>query len=406
MAVAIFALPAIAIVVAISALTRSHQLPAPKSQAGSAFNTSLPNPNLPKGEKNKLEIYMQAQQDSLKQRMENSKDPYAQLSGNAGGTLVPGKAGLTAPEPPHASPPSSSVGMPDDNDRKISERVQKIYAALGTPGQPANSDRSGMLAFSNPPSMEASPSIGRLEKMMKDLHQTDTTTDPKLHQVKEVLDQIMALKYPDRVPPSVQGASGSSTILPVESSPRTPSDTVTANVTTAVSNGFYGLTDENDSLPHGTSGLQAVIHSNQIVQTGATVKLRLLRPIYVGGDEIPANAFIFGPATISGERVNIQLTNAIYNGRIFPIALKVYDGTDGLEGLYVPGMITRDIVKQNMSQGVSAMNIASLDPSLGAQAATAAIETARNLISKKISIVKATLKAGHLAILKPAGNNY
>jgi len=402
----IFALPAIAIVVAIAALTRSHHPPASKTQAGSAFNTSLPNPSLPKVEKNKLEIYMQAQQDSLKQRMETSKDPYAQLAANPAGPVLPGKAGLSSSEPLHASPPSGEIGMPDDNDRKISERVQKIYAAIGTPDRPVTSDHAGTIAFSNPPLLEASPSIARLERMMSDLHEKDTTTDPKLRQVKDVLDQIMALKYPDRVPASAQAGNRAPTILPVESSPRTPSDTITTTYITAVSNGFYGLTDEPDSLPHGTSGLQAVIHSNQVVQTGATVKLRLLQPIYVGGQEIPANSFIFGPATISGERVNIQLTNAIYNGRIFPIALKVYDGTDGLEGLYVPGMITRDVVKQNMSQGVSGMNIGSLDPSLGAQAATAAIETARNLISKKISIVKATLKAGHIAILKPAGTNY
>ena len=103
-----------------------------------------------------------------------------------------------------------------------------------------------------------------------------------------------------------------------------------------------------------------------------------LQPVYLGAVQIPANAFIWGPATISGERVAIQLTNVLYDGKIYPINLKVYDGADGLEGLYVPGMITRDVIKQNMAQGVGGLALGSFDQSLGAQAASAGIETAKD----------------------------
>lgn len=149
----------------------------------------------------------------------------------------------------------------------------------------------------------------------------------------------------------------------------------------------------------------AVVHSTQTIVSGAIVKLRLLQDIYIRGQRIPANSFIYGPATITGERITVQLTNVAYAEKIFPIALKVYDAADGLEGIYVPGMITRDIVKENMSQGVSGLTLGTLDPSLGAQAASAGIETARNLLSRKIRLVKATLKEGHLVILRPLSQN-
>ncbi|HVU97742.1 MAG TPA: conjugative transposon protein TraM [Puia sp.] len=400
-AAAIFCLPVLVIIVAVSALLSHHKTSA-KTGTNSAFNTNLPSPNLPKGEKNKLEIYMQAQQDSIKQRQERAKDPYV------GATTDPTASGL--PKPPVAIMPAfhssggdgNPVYSPESNDRKVAERLQKIYAALGSSTAGTAGDRSFSpgSAPSQPPA--ASAELPRLERLIASLHQTDTATDPRLRQIKDVLDQVMALKYPDRM------AAGNNTptervVLPVEATPPPTDDSLYPAPIRSTANGFFGLNDEADSAATATT-LQAVVHATQIVQTGSIVKLRLLQPIYVGGRPIPANAFIYGPATINGERVTIQLTNAIYNGRIYPIALKVYDGADGLEGLFVPGMITRDVVKQNMSQGVSGLNIGTLDPSLGAQAAAAGIETARNLLSRKISLVKATLKAGHLAILKGANN--
>lgn len=404
-AAGIFALPVIAILVAVMALMGRHAKPAPKAKDGSAFNTSLPSPNLPKGEKNKLEIYMQAQEDSLKKRQERAKDPFIEMPADASGSPFSGKApsgsgGFSRTTPVNAPSPT----WQDDNDKKVSEKLQKIYAALGAPAAAMGSDH-GSSSFEPTPTTGPSPQVARLEQMMSTLREKDTSTDPKLRQIKDVLDQIMALKYPDRVASTLTGNAKGSGVLAVEAAPPVPEETAGPAYEETGTNGFFGLSDDPDSLSHTSSAtLQAVVHSSQVVQTGSIVKLRLLQPIYIGGEEVPANAFIYGPAAITGERVTIQLTNAIYNGRIYPISLKVYDGTDGLEGLYVPGMITRDVVKQNMSQGVSGLNIATLDPSLGAQAAAAGIETARNLLSRKISLVKATLKAGHVAILKGANN--
>jgi hypothetical protein len=114
---------------------------------------------------------------------------------------------------------------------------------------------------------------------------------------------------------------------------------------------------------------------------------------------IPANNFIYGQCSVNTERLNVQLNSVVSNEQVYPIALRVFH-LDGLEGIYVPGAITRDVTKEGVSQGISGMGITSLDPSLGAQAAAAGIETAKNLLSKKIKAVIVTVKASHRVLLE------
>ena len=66
----------------------------------------------------------------------------------------------------------------------------------------------------------------------------------------------------------------------------------------------------------------------------------------------------------------------------------------------MPGAITRDVLKQSGDQAFQTMGITSLDPSLAAQAAGAGIETAKNLLSKKIKLVKVVIRDGYRVLLK------
>lgn len=403
-AAAIFVLPVIAIIYALTLLLHPHQKDAAKVPAGSAFNTAFPAPNLPTKEKNKLELYMQAQEDSTQKQQERQKD----LLSNAGGQ--PSAAGQNAAAPDGFGSFNSHPGVvtspfQDDNSKKVTDRLAKIYAALGNS---ENTEASRKMPESPQPSMTADgeAQIARLQKLMQSYQNADTTSSPQLNQVKQVLDEIKEIQNPPKTSKNPYLPSHDDAPLPVTAKAPAVVDSQAIPIPTALPNAFLGLDDEQDTSAVVSDAIEAVIQTDQIVQTGSIVKLRLLQPIYIGSQKIPANTFIYGPASITGERVSIALTNAIYNDQIYPIALKVYDGSDGLDGLYVPGMITRDVVKQNMSQGVGGMELATLDPSLGAQAAAAAIETTKSILAKKISIVKATLKAGHLAILKPTGNQH
>ena len=70
---------------------------------------------------------------------------------------------------------------------------------------------------------------------------------------------------------------------------------------------------------------------------------------------------------------------------------------------YVPGAISRDVLKEGAAQNLNTFGVTTLDPTnLSAQAAAAGIQTAKDLFSRKIRLITATLKAGHMAILVPA----
>lgn len=400
----IFLLPALVIIGFAYAFFHKANQQGPALAENSAFNTRLPAPNLPKDEKNKLELYMQAQADSLKRKQERDNDPnvtpstngeslhsFAKTPDSLAHSDAQGNHGITAPT------------NQDVNEAKVNDRMKKLYAVLGTTPTSANRD----LANDNELSTQAAHT-DKLQRLMSAIQTKDTSSDPKINQINTLLDKIMDIQHPERIAQKSSSniINGLNKPITVSTTPRDPDEVGLQPEQFESVNGFFGLTDDIDSTAGASNSIEAVIHSSQTVTTGAIVKLRLLQDIYLNGTKIPANSFIYGPCSVNGERVNIQLTNAIYDEKIYAVQLRVFDGSDGLEGLYVPGSISRDVIKENSSQGITGMNVATLDPSIGAQAAAAGIETAKNLLSRKVRLVKVTLKAGHVVILKNPDINH
>jgi hypothetical protein len=77
-----------------------------------------------------------------------------------------------------------------------------------------------------------------------------------------------------------------------------------------------------------------------------------------------------------------------------PVSLHLFD-FDGLEGIYIPGAISRDAAKQSGDRAIQGMGISTFNPGIGAQAAGVGIETARNILSRKIRMTKVTVKSGY-----------
>jgi hypothetical protein len=71
-----------------------------------------------------------------------------------------------------------------------------------------------------------------------------------------------------------------------------------------------------------------------------------------------------------------------------------------MEGIYVPGAITRDAAKQASSQSIQDVQLYSMDNSLGVQAATAGVEAVKGLLAKKAKLIKVTVKAGYQILLR------
>lgn len=71
-----------------------------------------------------------------------------------------------------------------------------------------------------------------------------------------------------------------------------------------------------------------------------------------------------------------------------------------LEGLYIPGAISRDVAKESANRGMQNIGFNSLDPTIGMQAASVGVEAVKSLFSKKVKLVRVTVKAGYQVLLK------
>ncbi|MBF9239833.1 conjugative transposon protein TraM [Hymenobacter sp. BT683] len=161
---------------------------------------------------------------------------------------------------------------------------------------------------------------------------------------------------------------------------------------------FQGFDSET-----GTGGdantLPAVIHESQEVVSGSLVKMRLTESAVINGHQLPANTFIYGKCSLAGERLSIAIETLKSGNSVFPAALEVYD-VDGLEGLHIPGAITRDAAKQAGAEGLGAADMMTLSADPALAAAGVAVSAVKGLGQKKLRLVKVRLKAGYQVMLK------
>lgn len=156
--------------------------------------------------------------------------------------------------------------------------------------------------------------------------------------------------------------------------------------------------------PAVTAGaIRACIADEQTVTAGERVRLRLVDAVRVGAATLPAGSFIYGTASINGQRLALTVSSVECGGSILPVALTAYD-TDGIEGIFVPDAAERKALKDaaaSMSAGIgSGISITS---NAGQQVAMdltrSALSGASQYLSSKLREVRITLKAGHRLLL-------
>ena len=116
--------------------------------------------------------------------------------------------------------------------------------------------------------------------------------------------------------------------------------------------------DFNTVVPeHEPSFISAVIDENVTGYAGSRLRLKLLEDIRAGNNLIKKGTYLF--AQISGfseQRVTLTVTSILYEGKILPVKLDIYD-MDGLPGLYVPSSAFRDFTKDLGSNSVQGVTI-------------------------------------------------
>lgn len=236
-------------------------------------------------------------------------------------------------------------------------------------------------------SSELDDDIGRLENMMQQMSSANHE-DPEIKQLSNVMDKILDIKHPERVKERMKEKEISvpANVFPVLSE--------SAFDTTA--HGFFGI--DKDMVHIRWNSIEAVVNENQVLVNGAVIKLRLLQDIYIDGTKIPTGNFIYGTVNLNGERLDVAINSIRYGNSVFPVKMELYD-LDGLSGIYIPGAITRDVVKQSADNSLQLMELSSFDPSLKAQAAASGINTVKSLLSRKVKQVKVMVKAGYKVLL-------
>lgn len=385
------------------------------------LNLSLPDAHF--GEKeiwDKLALYEMAERDSAKYEEARESDPYFDLIAFKTQDQQPEKKAQEEKESKLISAfPQKERQLADPNEERVTQKLNELYKEINRPAIKPDEVRSELTSPAQQTDPQFTADVDRLEKMME-MMQDNGEADPEMQQIESVLEKILDIQHPERVKERLksQVQRQKANTHPVETVKTDDNISILNNKATALSelladslnlvnemftiqplaNGFFGLDDETPQEQIDGNGIEAIIHDTQELVAGSTVKLRLLNDVKINGRLVPKDQFIHGTCAINGERLTIQINSILTGNTLLPVSLSVYD-LDGLEGIYIPGAITRDAAKQASDDALQNIQLMSLDPSIGAQAAAAGVEAAKGLFSKKAKLVKVTVKAGYQVFL-------
>lgn len=203
--------------------------------------------------------------------------------------------------------------------------------------------------------------VDRLEALMKTM-QESKEDDPEVTQLNGMLDKILSIQNPDLMQQNVK----------------------TVNRVVADS--------QFRAIP-------AVIVGKQKVGHGASVKLRLLDSMSVGGVVIPAGHEVFALSSLANHRLLLNIKNIRLGTSIVPVDLSVYS-LDGMAGIDAPEAELGIVAGAGADDALQSMQFLSMDQSIGIQAAGAGIDAAKSLLSKKVRKIRVVLRAGTQVLLR------
>ncbi len=354
---------------------------APSAGGMKGLNMTLPlahfdNRNQPQ---DKDGFYEKAKQDSMRLQERKKQDPYV-----AGNAVLPAVAA------------DEALAKLDQLKQLLGKKTPDFEADSGLAGPKSIQGRMGEVE----PSAEKADSraAALLEKVRRG---SASPGDPEMERLDGMLDKLIRIQHPELVRGDT-GRTPGAAVAAVVSMPRQDVPVSTLSSALGESEGREGFM-EIGVLDNGDSArelaIEAIINSDQTLTAGSTVALRIVQDFTVGSEHIRANQLVYGLASLAGERLMVNVSSIRVGQSIVPVSMQVYD-LDGLPGIRVPGALTRDASKESADQALSGLQMASVDPSVGAQAASAGLEFAKSLASRKIRLVRVSLPAGYRVLLK------
>lgn len=377
-------------------------------QSASAFENSNVqglNATLPQAQfkdqkaQDKMGVYQTVKTDSVSSSSSGVSESFVKSMG-----LDAAKAGHTDSATQRST--ANLTGGPtvaDVNEAKIQAKLAAINQQINQPEQP----NYGGGSASSP---QSAADVKRLELMMKAMNGNGGGNDPEMKQLTQMLQQINDIQNPGNANSKLRSQSLKNhgrvyAVMAANDDDDDNSSTDKMQVSYASYDGGGKVKKRRSANAAETAGntIQAVVHEDQTLVTGAVIKLRLLDGIYVNGKMIPKGSFVYGTCALNNERLEVKITSIRYLNNILPVALAVYD-LDGMEGLYVPGSIGRDAAKNGVGDAVQSMQLMSMDQSVGTQAASAGVEAAKGLFNHKVKQIKVKVKAGYEVLLKDSND--
>jgi len=301
------------------------------------LNTQLPMPMDPrKAFEDKLKAYEQVEKDSARKRQYEQQDPYRR------DTTV-----KSDPKP---------IPIPGIRNPAVADgRADRLLVQLDRLKQSLHQDQAPRHMVLTPPVTTGAVS-------------EHAAPDPQMERLNAMLDKVIRIQHPQEEP------------MQPKSTPSQPIDMIAP-------------------ADSGVNSIAAVIPEDQTLVTGATIVLRIIDSIRVNERVVPAGQLIYGTVTLNNDRMLIHIGSLCQDRNLYTTDLQVYD-LDGLPGVHIPGVLSRDVAKQSADQGVNSLNVLTMDPSLGAQAAGAGIQAAKTFLGRKVRQVRVTVKAGYRVLLR------
>lgn len=376
-----------------------------KNKVKKGFNFNLPIPKFKEDSAfDKMSYYDQAAVDSLKLQEQIKKDPnYSnkKVLEESVGEFT--EIDFQAQHFQKKRTGFNSTSFQDKNEQKVYEKLKALQKVISQPAIPDNYGQD-MREFENYGSSKGvSDEIKNMEQMMSTIGESQEP-DPELKQLGGMLENILDIQHPSRVQERLKRSSDSKkgkifTVNRKKEEDNTTSLQKDNSISSSLkSNSFYTADESLEQEEQQQNSIEAVIHETQTIVNGSVIKLRLGNDIFLQGTMIPKNTFLYGIASLKGERLEVKINNIQFRNSIFPVELAVYD-MDGIDGIYIPGAINRDVAKASADRSIQTLGLTGVTDSWGAQAAGMGIEAAKSLMSKKVKLIKVVVKAGYQVLL-------
>jgi conjugative transposon TraM protein len=138
--------------------------------------------------------------------------------------------------------------------------------------------------------------------------------------------------------------------------------------------------------------IKVVIDEGLTGYAGSRIRLRLLDDMQAGPYLIKKDTYLYALITgFNGQRVMLSVKSIIYQDKILPVKLEVYD-LDGLEGLYVPESAFRDFTKDASTSVIQGIDMQNSSNSFVMSAAGQLFQSTSSAIAGMIRKNKAKIK--------------